>query len=1011
MLFTRHFTSPNSPVESQIKWKTINSKITAANGEIIFEMNNIEVPESWSQQATNILAQKYFRKAGVSISRIKVSEENIPQWLWKSIPIEAGNGFTYTSETSAKQVFHRLAGAWTYWGWKEGIFCQYKDGKHFWGAPGEDYQGAEEAARIFYDETYFILANQIAAPNSPQFFNTGLHWAYGIEGDANGQWANDKDGNRFLTSNSYEYPQVHACYIQPITDNLVEPGGIMDLWTKEARLFKHGSGTGTNFSNIRSKGEKLSGGGVSSGLMSFLKIGDVVAGSIASGGTTRRAAKLVCLDLDHPEIEDFIDWKMKEERKARALVLGSELLNDGGEIYSDKFEGEAINTVSAQNANNSIRITDDFLDAVEYNLDWDLTSRTTGEIVKTLKAKYLFDKICHAAWACADPGLQFHDTINLWHTCKNDGEIKASNPCSEYMFLDDTACNLASLNLGKFLKPDLEFDIKSFEHVTRLFTIVLEISVFMASFPSKEIAQNSYLYRTLGLGYANLGGILMRLGLGYDSDEGRNWAQDITALLHGISYLTSAEIAKELGPFQRFEANRNCMLNVIEKHNTNLVISTERLSSEYIRKEVLKIWKELIKKESFRNAQTTLLAPTGTISLLMGCGDFTGIEPCFSLISYKQLSGGGVMKIVNEQIPQALHTLGYTPAQIQSILQHISETGTIEGWKVNGHTLPEEHLKVFDCANPSQNGTRFLRPEAHILMMAAVQPFLSGAISKTCNLPNSATIQDVKNIYREAHRLGLKSIAIYRDGSKLTQPLSSNSTPRTKEISPPKSEKEFNKITEENSIELDKIARTLGYVGSPPQRNHLPLRRKGYTQKVRIDGQSIYLKTGEYPDGTLGEIWSEISKEGSTVRAILGAFCKLTSISLQFGVPLEQLVKAFVYTKFEPAGIVEGHDKIKITTSILDFIFRELAINYLHKNEFSNINLPNGIDKEEEEIQISIIPQQIENHLALGQTIPTTPFKPLNFTGNQCPNCGHATLIQTGTCVECTTCFQNTGCG
>lgn len=1093
MKFVRHFTSSDFPIEQQIKWKICESKITKSNGTVIFHMENIEVPNHWSQQAVNILAQKYFRKAGVPDRTQSFKEDNIPHWLWKRGPMLDTN---FSSETSAKQVFHRLASTWTYWGWKEGIFERTREIEPL------VYENPEKNAHIFYDEIYFMLAHQFAAPNSPQWFNTGLFWAYGITGDANGQWAINNDGAAYETTNSYENPQPHACFIQPISDNLIEDGGIFDLLKKEARLFKHGSGTGTNFSNLRGKSEKLSGGGISSGLMSFLKIFDTAAGSISSGGVTRRAAKMVCLNLDHPEIEDFIDWKMNEEAKAASLYVGSKYIdrigkgllsdspddipraiidrhNNGFEtkIYDLNFEGEAINTVSAQNANNSIRITYAFLHMVDSNGDWALINRKDGSLNKKIKARDLWDKITRAAWACGDPGLLFDDTINEWHTCKSDGRINACNPCGEYQFLDNTACNLASLNLGKFLKGSV-FQIKDFEHATRLWTIVLEISVYMASFPSREIAENSYAYRTLGLGYANLGGMLMRLGLGYDSDEGRNWASSITALMHGVAYETSQEMAKELGPFSRWENNKESMLDVIEKHQSamNNLCLPHQLKDEDIWKHYRNLTNTY--NPGFRNAQVSLIAPTGTISLLMDC-DTSGIEPDFSLIKYKNLSGGGVMQIVNECVPEALTTLGYTGVQIHTMIQHIDAYGNLEEYTINGQYLPEEHLKVFDCANPSGTGTRFLRPLSHVLMMAAVQPFLSGAISKTCNLPNSATIEDVDFIYREAHRLNLKAIAIYRDGSKLTQPLSSK-----KEIDPVTSYElrmeERGLIKTTGGPTLESIQEAMFTMHKPilkngssakqlPQssRRQLPNRRKGYTQKIRIDGQSVYLRTGEYEDGKLGEIWSEISREGSSVRALLGGFCKLASISLQFGVPLEQLVKSFVYTKFEPAGIVQDHDKIKMTTSIFDFIFRELAIHYLNQNEYANVNPENNetpifldldsfksplpLHEKTLETEITYSDKDLEsramNWVAQGPVPRRTKgewlketedsvsifyppeseesyikglkiyeklrqkSKSLNFTGNSCPNCGHNTLKQIGTCVECTTCFQNTGCG
>jgi ribonucleoside-diphosphate reductase alpha chain len=712
--------------------------------------------------------------------------------------------------------------------------------------------------------------------------------------------------------------------------------------------------------------------------------------------------------MDHPEVEEFISWKMKEERKARALVLGSQALNDGGEIYSDDFEGEAINTVSAQNANNSLRITNKFLDCVDGDHNWQLTARTTGKIVKTVRAKELWNQIVYAAWSCADPGLQFHDTINEWHTCKTDGNINASNPCSEYMFLDNTACNLASLNLGKFLK-DSKFQIEDFEYATRIWTIILEISVYMASFPSKEIAENSYAYRTLGLGYMNLGGLLMRKGFGYDSDEGRNLSSAITAIMHGISYLTSQEMAEELGPFLRWEANKDHISNVISMHRQHVYNINCLGEMGILVGEALNIWNKIEHNKPFRNAQVTLQAPTGTIHLVTDC-DTSGIEPDFSLIKFKQLAGGGMMKIVNECLPEALDNLGYTPAQIMSMRQHIEEHGNLENYLINGKNLPESHLKVFDCANISGNGKRYLSALSHVKMMAAIQPFLSGAISKTCNLPNHATLEDVDFIYREANRLGLKAIAIYRDGCKMTQPLSSKKEEKKETILGSVFDTAPSLIKAPSFLEQSQTSDRFFSELLTPQRTQLPMRRKGYRQKVQIDGQSVYLSTGEYSDGRLGEIWIEISREGSTVRALLGSFSKAISVGLQYGVPLSKFIDAFVYTKFEPAGIVQGHDRIKTTTSVLDFIFRELAINYLNQIEFANVTQ----EEPDQEVFLDLdnlktkpipIPTEILSSEILAHS------KSLNFTGNICPNCGHNTLRQTGTCVTCTTCNSNTGCG
>lgn len=1043
MKFFRHFTTTTPSIADQIKWKTAESKITKSNGEIVFHMTDIEVPDHWTQGPINILAQKYLRKMGISTRIQKIEENNIPKWLCPSVPFD-----DYTDdligETSAKQVFHRLAGAWAYWGWKEGIF--HKNESNL-----TSTKLSEESAKIFYDEIYYMLAHQFAAPNSPQFFNTGLNWAYGIKGDESGQWMVNDAGEVCEAKDSYTNPQPHACFIQPISDNLVESGGIFDLLRKEALLFKHGSGTGTNFSNIRSKYETLSGGGKSSGLISFLTLFDSAAGAIQSGGTTRRAAKMICLDLDHPEIEEFIDWKMNEEAKAAALYVGNQILNhhtnqmigDYNNYYNlipqamlDRaakgigipdcdlgFEGEAMNTVSGQNANNSIRIIDEFLQSVDANSNWPFITRNGKNIIRVVQAKNLWQKICTAAWACADPGLQFHDTINLWHTCKNDGRINASNPCSEYMFLDNTACNLASLNLGKFLINN-EFDIKSFIHAARIWTTVLEISVYMASFPSKEIAHNSYLYRTLGLGYCNAGGVLMRQGISYDSDKGRDYIASITALMHGIAYLTSHRMALELGPFNRWKDNSESMSDVILKHKNHLKLDSPIwIKANYI-------WSKIDGTSEFRNAQVTLIAPTGTIALLMDSGDFTGIEPSFSLVQYKQLAGGGGMKIVNNCVPDALKSLGYTPAQIMSISQHITEHDTIEGWVINGESMPEEHLSVFDCAVPGGiTGTRSLCPMAHVKMVAAVQPFLSGAVSKTVNMPNSATIADVDHIYRESHRLGLKAVALYRDGSKLTQPLNSKQEKKEK-IEQNTAPNLLNRGTEQ-FICHEPIVKNKKEPLPQGKRQRLPPRTTGYRQKFSIDGQSIYLHTGEYLDGRLGEVFIEFSREGSLVRALTNSIGKVVSIGLQYGVPLSEFVDAFVFTKFEPSGLVHGHDKIKLCSSPLDLIFKDLAIHYLHMTEFSNTNpQPNGLDHSANTPESNITDNSITSdtimfsgdypiasptHTPAYDSMIAVGPKPLTTIllrhSDACTNCGHYPTLRTGTCITCPNCGVNSGCG
>jgi ribonucleoside-diphosphate reductase alpha chain len=1031
MQFQRLLSKASTPIQDQVEWIKTTSRITSADGAIIFEMKDVEHPKGWSKNAIDILAQKYFRKAGVGKEFKFRQESNLPSWLNPSLPCE---GTIFGSESSAKQVFHRLAGAWTYWGWKEKIFGKQATPEY------SDYSSEmEKNAQIFYDELYLMLAFQIAAPNSPQWFNTGLHWAYGIEGSESGQWAVTEDGTPYQTSNAYERPQPHACFIQPVSDDLVNPGGIMDLWQREVRLFKQGSGTGSNFSQIRGKGERLSGGGVSSGLMSFLEIGDVSAKSIKSGGVTRRAAKMCVLDLDHPEILEFINWKAREEYKATCMNIGSRILhgdayiqgenalniipssiheriNQGGfksEVFGLDWQGEAITSVQGQNSNNSVRITNHFLDMLIKNEIWNLISRTKDKhgrthTTKTIKAKQLWYELCRSAWACGDPGVQFEDTINSWHTCKADGRINASNPCSEYLFLDDTACNLASLNLVSFLdKTTGAINTKLLLHATRLWTTVLEISVFMASFPSREIALGSYNYRTLGLGYANLGSLLMQKALPYDSDKGRNLAAMLTAIIHAQSYITSFEMGEELGAFPRWEANKESFTEVLEMH-CDCISGLGGNDFELI-KLVTNLYTQLRLYSSAdfgpRNAQVTNIAPTGTISFVMDC-DTTGCEPSFQQRSFKSLAGGGDIILENQSIAEALKVLNYTPAQILSILQHIKETGTIETWTLNGRTLPEEHLQVFDCANPG-TGKRSISFLGHIKMVAAIQPFLSGGVSKTINLPNNATIEDVSEAYLTAHKLGVKSIALYRDGSKLDQPLKSFA--KTTQHKPiiyeqdveqitafdPPTELVFSNTPNENVIPINSSQLPRGH------RVRTPDSGQAFKQKVRLDGHALYITHGLYPDGTLGEIFLELSKEGSTVRALLNSFAKAISIGIQYGVPLEKFVESFVYTKFEPSGIVEGHEHVKMASSLLDLIFRILAIKYLGQIEYSNL--------EAESIGEQVINNSPSKASAFASLSAASAPKQ---TLEECPYCKTSSLIRVGpSCSFCTNCKRDSGCG
>ena len=1090
MKFERIHTQAGQSPYAGIAFQTTRSEIKNPDGSIVFRLEGLEVPDFWSQVAADVLAQKYFRKAGVPAKLKRVEENDVPSFLWRSVPDEAAlaalpENERYGSETSARQVFNRLAGCWTYWGWKGGYFT------------------AEADAQAFYDELCFMLATQRVAPNSPQWFNTGLHWAYGIDGPGQGHFYVDyKTGKLTKSKSSYEHPQPHACFIQAVKDDLVNEGGIMDLWVREARLFKYGSGTGSNFSALRGEGEKLSGGGRSSGLMSFLKIGDRAAGAIKSGGTTRRAAKMVVVDADHPDIETYIDWKVKEEQKVAALVTGSRIVQkhlkaiirscvncDGPgdacfdpeqnpvlkreikaarkmmvpdnyikrviqfakqgytdiafDTYDTDWDSEAYLTVAGQNSNNSVSLKDDFLRAVEADGEWKLIRRTDGKVAKTLKARDLWEKIGYAAWASADPGLHFNTTMNDWHTCPASGRINASNPCSEYMFLDDTACNLASMNLLRFYDAEARiFDIKAYEHTIRLWTLVLEISVLMAQFPSKEIAELSYEFRTLGLGYANIGGLLMTMGLSYDSDEGRSLCGALTAVMTGISYKTSAEIASEVGPFPGYRKNAGHMLRVIRNHARAAhgeIAGYEGLSvnpvpldhrncpiADLLPRATL-AWDEALalgKKHGYRNAQVSVIAPTGTIGLVMDC-DTTGIEPDFALVKFKKLAGGGYFKIINQAVLPALRTLGYSESQIGEIeayavghgslrqapgINHSSlaakgfSAETLEKlekalpsafdikfvfnrWTLGdgqmkalgvtdeqlgdmafellpflGFTKKEieaanihvcgamtlegaphlriEHYPVFDCATPcGRLGKRYLSVESHIRMMAAAQPFISGAISKTINMPNDATVEDCKSAYMLSWKLALKANALYRDGSKLSQPLNAALIEDEAEEADEAVEALLAQPAAARTLQVTEkiIERVIERIEKVREREKLPNRRKGYTQKAIVGGHKVYLRTGEFDDGRLGEIFIDMHKEGAAFRAMMNNFAIAISLGLQYGVPLEEYVDAFTFTRFEPAGMVQGNDAIKNATSILDYVFRELAVSYLGREDLAHV--------------------------------------------------------------------------
>ncbi len=1179
MKIDRRFTSRRQNPYEGITFVKRSSEIRNPDGSTVFKLENIDVPETWSQLAIDILAQKYFRKAGV------------PQRDQNGQPAIGPDGKSVLGgEGDARQVFERMAGCWTHWGKSYGYFKTPDD------------------AESFHDEMCYMLAHQMAAPNSPQWFNTGLHYAYGLSGPAQGHYYVDPKTHEVVkATNAFEHPQPHACFIQSIEDDLVNENGIMDLWVREARLFKYGSGTGTNFSKLRGDGEGLSGGGKSSGLMSFLKIGDRAAGAIKSGGTTRRAAKMVCLDLDHPDIEEFIDWKVIEEQKVAAMVTGSKIcaqrLNgvlkachtvDGeGALrldldqktnpvlrealasarrdlvseayiqrmfsyaqqgfthfvfheYDTNWDGKAYQTVSGQNSNNSVRIPNEFFAALETDGDWQLKRRTSGKVWKTVKARELWDRIAWAAWICADPGTQYDTTINEWHTCPEDGRINASNPCSEYMFLDDTACNLASLNLTKFYAADGQFELEHFRHAVRLWTIALEISVLMASFPSRSIAEKSYQFRTLGLGYANLGTVLMRQGIPYDSPKALAICGAITSIMTGEAYSASAEMAAELSPFPGYANNREHMLRVIRNHRRaayqttqaeyeHLTIAPMGIRPEHCPPDMLlaarRAWDhalELGTAYGYRNAQVTVIAPTGTIGLVMDC-DTTGIEPDFALVKFKKLAGGGYFKIINQSLPIALANLGYTDQQAQDVVRYCVGAQTLKGapfinhdtlrqkgfddaaldrlesslgqafeiqFAFNKFTLGEafcveklglteaqlneisvnmlktlgftqeeiaaandfccgtmtvegapylkaEHLAVFDCANRcGRIGQRSIAVDAHIRMMAAAQPFISGAISKTINMPADATLEDVKAAYLLAWKSMVKAVALYRDGSKLSQPLSASTD----------SGKAVEAVTSVMGMAEKITERVL--VRYLAKRRPLPSRRNGYTQKAIVGGHKLYLRTGEYEDGTVGEIFLDMHKEGAAFRSLMNCFAIAISLGLQHGVPLEEFVEAFVFTRFEPNGPVKLNDRIKMSTSIIDYIFRELAVTYLDRYDLAQVKdedlrmdsmKKDDMDPEcsEEEADLDALAKSsvLTEHLPIRrnsgkgnghgnghghsvarqveitrETLTLTEIKNAKdakvkgYEGDPCPECKQFTMVRNGTCLKCVTCGATSGC-
>ncbi|BAM02453.1 adenosylcobalamin-dependent ribonucleoside-diphosphate reductase [Phycisphaera mikurensis] len=1166
MKISRHFTTAGRDVFDDIAWSTRTSRISGTDGRVVFEMNDAEVPAGWSQLATDIMVSKYFRKAGV------------PQLDENGEPLEDADGQPVTGpERSARQVIHRLALCWTTWGREHGYFDTAEDGD------------------AFYDELCHMMLRQMCAPNSPQWFNTGLNAAYGIQGPPQGHWYVDPEtGEARQSEDAYTHPQPHACFIQSVDDDLVGDDGIMSLWTREARLFKYGSGTGTNFSSIRGEDEPLAGGGRSSGLMSFLKIGDRAAGAIKSGGTTRRAAKMCCLDLDHPDVEAFVNWKVREEIKVAALVAGMERLADQKASPDDPetlgetaerlglqldydFNGEAYATVSGQNSNNSVRIPNAFFEAVANDADWTLTRRTDGEVAKTLDANALWDAIGYAAWRCADPGVQYDTTINDWHTCPEAGRINASNPCSEYMFLDDTACNLASLNLLTFFDEETAtFDAASFEHGVSIWTIVLEISVLMAQFPSRAIAENSFRFRTLGLGYANLGAMLMRAGIPYDSDRGRAIAGCVTAILTGRSYATSAAMAGELGAFPAYAENLSAdpagggnMLRVIRNHRraaygipSHADEATKSELGDYERIGVRPVpiqgadltsdheacgklsngedllararraWDDALaggEAHGFRNAQATVLAPTGTIGLLMDC-DTTGVEPDFALVKFKKLAGGGYFKIVNQSLPPALKSLGYGEAQVNAILQHVLGTLhldvplTLDGktdstrsfrewltergftaedlekveaglpsvfelgmafsaWTLGDEALArvgldpaaaqqagfsvleqlglrrkdvaamnaivcgtqtvegapqlkDEHLAVFDCANTcGPTGERFISAEGHIRMMAAAQPFLSGAISKTINLPHDASVADIQDAYRTSWELGIKANALYRDGCKLSQPLNTSSSDVQEDAD---DDADVQEALEEVAAGVaaaagaavagadgEAVGGIVERVVERPLRRRLPDTRLSRTHKFNVAGNEGYLTVGLHDDGSPGELFITMAKEGSTIGGLMDTLGTAVSVALQYGVPIESLVTKFSHQRFEPAGMTHNPD-IPFAKSLVDYIFRWMGI------EFVEGYREQVVPRRAAAVAAPTPPAQHPGAAVVGRAAaaPRNPrtagghaaeparsadstlseaMSSLQSDAPACDGCGSIT-VRNGTCYRCLNCGASMGC-
>ncbi len=914
--FPRYFTARleqgRTPYD-EVTWEQRTASITDAKGVVIFEQRDIDVPSEWSQTATNIVSSKYFHGRMGSPDR----------------------------ERSVAQLVHRVVDSITEWGF---------EGRYF---------RSREDAESFRDELAHIVLTQKASFNSPVWFNVGVK----EENRGYGWYFDEQTDSIKKLDKTVHKPQCSACFINSVQDSLES---ILDLAKTEGMLFKWGSGTGTNLSNLREENALLWGGGRASGPLSFMKGFDAFAGVIKSGGKTRRAAKMVILNADHPDVEQFIWCKAKEERKAHVLI-------DNG--YDNSLDGEAYASIFFQNANNSIRASDEFMQAVVDDSDWTTKSIVDQRPVKKYRARDLMRSIAEATWQCGDPGMQFDSTVNKWHTSKATARINASNPCSEYMFLDDSACNLASLNLMKFLRADGSFDVEAFRHAVDTVTLAQEILVDSASYPTAKIAKNSHDFRPLGLGFANLGALLMSIGVAYDSDHGRAWAGAITAIMCGQSYLTSARVAECTGPCPGYAVNEESFLEVIRMHGELVNRVDSRLVAPQVLEAAHLVWQqalELGRRAGYRNAQTTVIAPTGTIGFMMDC-DTTGVEPELALVKYKKLVGGGVIKIVNNIVPQALIRLGYKPDQMEAIVAHIDATGTIEG----APNLKPEHLTVFDCSFRPQNGVRSIHYLGHVKMMAAVQPFISGAISKTINMPEESTVEQVMDAYIEGWKLGLKAIAIYRDGSKRVQPLSTNSGKGEKKALAP----------------MGGPARIEEKIVYRPVRRKLEDERQSITHKFSIAGHEGYITVGLYEDGMPGELFISMAKEGSTISGLMDSFATAISYGLQYGVPLKFFVDKFSHVRFEPSGYT-GNDKVPYAKSIMDYIFRWLAYKFLG-------------------------PEVVENEAGESMRLrPTAPepqqrlqFAPADGMEDSpiCSECG-GLMTRNGACYKCENCGGTSGC-